>query len=327
MQISSSMVISLLLKIGALIGVVLVSIPATAQVMGGDRDYYNYRYDNAALAEGSQHFTVVFTYFDAFNGRSKNNSKMFSELLKKDVERVYRNIKVETCELPVVYDKAADMAKACIESLPQKPDLVISLGEGYCEFEFITYAVNRDSADIPDNDGNYRTDHTIEPGGPATRAFTAPVHRLFCLPHFRFENKNNILRFSLDPGRFVCNNTSYHLARDLNLENIPYAFLHVPNSDLACKNKWSKIRQSVFDIAKSLHYLLTNSQYAVARNTTGLDQAATFMPPYFTTYEQRRGFRHTEYSDGWCIKGLYDLIDDIDSKEARSLFFSRQRKL
>src|SRR5579885_813003 len=96
---------------------------------------------SAYAARGAQ-TTILLTGFEPFGGRARNNSYEIAKRLKADPGLLGQGIGVEICELPVVYDRAAAVAQACFEKLSQRPDFVVSMGEGGCDIRLETAATN-----------------------------------------------------------------------------------------------------------------------------------------------------------------------------------------
>ncbi len=176
---------------------------------------------------------VLITAFEPFAGRSINLS---SEVAAHIPTALAGKVEVSVCILPVVYDEAAREAQRCIRAFTQtrgKPDLVISLGEGGgCRIRLETLARNLDhTPSLADNAGEVRADHPILAGAPDSLKIPYPALALYCEAHRDFPNR---VRASNDAGAFVCNNTAFHLSRDLPRMNIPYGFIHVPSSADGC---------------------------------------------------------------------------------------------
>jgi pyroglutamyl-peptidase len=176
-------------------------------------------------------YKVMLTSFDPFGGSASNNSQPIVAQLVKMAATIGPNITIETCNLPVVYDLGAQTAMACYNKL--KPDAVISFGEAACSIRIETAATNLDNTPgAPDNAGNERTDSPILANGPERSGFNFPVEAMFCtLP----ANGANV-DVSRSPGNFVCNNVAYHMSQSLE-PNVPFTFIHVPNSQCANKQK------------------------------------------------------------------------------------------
>lgn len=177
-------------------------------------------------------YKVMLTSFDPFGGSKANNSQPIVAELAKMAATIGPNITIETCNLPVVYDLGAQTAMDCYNKL--KPDAVISFGEAACSIRIETAATNLDNTPgAPDNDGNERAGTPIIANGPERSGFNFPVEAMFCtLP-----SSGSNVDVSRSPGNFVCNNVAYHMSQNLESRNIPFTFIHVPNSQCSDNEK------------------------------------------------------------------------------------------
>ena len=172
----------------------------------------------------------MLTSFDPFGGSAENNTQAIAEQLRA-TGLLGDGVSVQVCNLPVVYDQASRRAHECMAE--GKPDLVVSFGEAGCELVIETAASNRDSASSPDNAGQFRHGTEIVPGGPSRTGFNFPVQAMYCA----LGQKTERAVVSSSPGSFVCNNTAYHLSEDLRAQEIPFTFIHVPNSRCSAESK------------------------------------------------------------------------------------------
>lgn len=185
---------------------------------------------------------ILVTAFQPFGGSKVNLSKSVALELKKKLPNV------EICELPVVYDQAADAAIACFEKLKTKPSLVLGLGEGSCALRLETSAENLDNTPkFPDNGGNVRTSTPIMAGGPEKVSFSLPTEAMYC--SLDKEDRAAITP-SKSAGNYVCNNTAYRLSRYFSERQIPYGFIHVPHSK--CDEKLRDPQKNAELISKML---------------------------------------------------------------------------
>jgi len=169
---------------------------------------------------------IIISGFDAFHGRTVNNSTVIAEKLVKRFEST--DIKVTFCPVRTIYYKASEELKDCIASSEIKPDYVISLGEAFCrDVKFETSSVNAMNDYGGDNDGVSYDGEKIRPDGSWFAPMTlklGPFRRM--LPR----SMKKYIKMSSSAGRFVCNNTAYIMASDID---IPYAFIHVPANHCA----------------------------------------------------------------------------------------------
>jgi pyroglutamyl-peptidase len=177
----------------------------------------------SAVAVGTLH--ILMTSFDPFGGSSLNNSQAIVESLTRQASSIGQNIIINTCNLPVVYDQSASTAMECVTRY--KPDVVISFGEADCVLRIETAATNLDKTpDLADNAGQLRNGSVIVPNGPNRTGFSFPVQAMYC----SLNSASPPVEVSVTADAFVCNNTAYHLSEDLKAQNIPFTFIHVPNS-------------------------------------------------------------------------------------------------
>ena len=169
---------------------------------------------------------VMLTAFEPFNGANENRSYDVARFMKQELEA--KGFEVIICLLPVVYDAGATAAESCFERQSPKPDLVLSMGEAGCAIQMETAGINRDSTPgFPDNSGNIRTGHAIIQDGPAKVGFKEFVSSMYCTADPSLRRHISV---SASPGGFVCNNVAYSFGSYLHERNIPYTFIHVPNS-------------------------------------------------------------------------------------------------
>ena len=182
-----------------------------------------------AAAPGSPKQTVLFTTFDPFGGSPTNNTQAIGALLRAHPDWIGPGTSVTICNLPVVYGEAPKQALDCIAR--EKPDLVVSLGEAGCSLQVESAANNSDDTPgFPDNAGVVREAQPIVPGGPARLGFAFPVEAMMCA--IDPDGLSGVIA-SISPGNFVCNNLAYSLAYQLGPKNLPFTFIHVPNSRCA----------------------------------------------------------------------------------------------
>lgn len=164
---------------------------------------------------------ILVTYFDPFDGKDMNNSEIMAK--KVNAEFNDPNIKLHLCRLKTVFDKAYLEIQDCISDLDTPPTMVVSLGEAGCYgVKIETRAINYDRSFGADNDGIERFGTPIYPGESQALGVTLPVDKAYC--ELSTDLKKGVF-ISNNAGSFVCNNTLYHLLRNLE---IPSTFIHVP---------------------------------------------------------------------------------------------------
>jgi pyrrolidone-carboxylate peptidase len=180
---------------------------------------------NSAIAR-----RVMITTFDPFGGSPANGSQQAAEALLANHQRE-NGIEYIVCNLPVVYDDAAARARRCYEEADPKPDMVISTGEGHCQIALETRGLNLDNTGfLADNAGQLRANRPIDVNTTPFEIFTLPIEDMFCVDDNTKIRAAGEVTPSISAGYFVCNNTSYHLNRYFRQREVPYGFIHVPNS-------------------------------------------------------------------------------------------------
>lgn len=175
--------------------------------------------------------TVLVTYFDPFAGAAVNQTQPIAAELEARASEWGDGVSVQVCHLPVVYDFASQVAQNCIAKV--RPDVVLSLGEGFCQLQIESAATNWDNSGVADNIGQVRRGQAILHGAPVRLGLRFPVQELYC---GLSGDEAGQVAVSTSPGAFVCNNLAYHLARELP-SDLPYTFIHVPNHDCSTSQK------------------------------------------------------------------------------------------
>lgn len=148
---------------------------------------------------------VLITAFTPFN-KSKNNYSL--EVFKK-IQGVEKTI------LDVCYDKCYN--DLCIKNDLNSYDLIIAMGEARMRNEIMleVTAKNISSCSIPDNNGVLKQNELIIEDVPSELNTLIDIDKL-----------NDVIKFSYDAGKFVCNNLYYHLLFNYPTKSI---FVHIPN--------------------------------------------------------------------------------------------------
>jgi pyroglutamyl-peptidase len=173
---------------------------------------------------------VLLSGFDPFGKLSVNNSWVIAQQVKTQLLASRSDVEVVTCLLPTSYNRAIPAFEKCLNELPTKPALVISLGAGPCNVKWETRAHNRDNDKGPDNDGVSRKRQVITPGGPADIGLRLNYASMWCA--LTAEEKK-LTWVSSSPENFVCNNTAFRFT-ERHPEQM-YGFIHVPN--VTCEKK------------------------------------------------------------------------------------------
>jgi pyroglutamyl-peptidase len=177
--------------------------------------------------------TVLVSYFDPFGRAPENNSRVVGRLLETRAKNLDLPYELKTCQLQTKFDVSFEELKDCVNSLPEKPVLVIALGETGCDIKVELMGRNLDRTKGPDNAGIERRNTPIVPGGNPAVGFTYPLPEMYCA--LTSDVRSGII-ISNSAGSFVCNNLAYQTAyfeKDLN-----FGFIHVPSH--TCRNVNSK---------------------------------------------------------------------------------------
>lgn len=169
---------------------------------------------------------VLISAFKPFN---KANNNYSYEVLKK-----INN--VDKALIDVVYDE-------CFVELTNKfnldsYDLIIALGEARSRMILTLEenAKNISSCSIPDNRGNFKKDEKILDNADVLYT-KVDINKV-----------KDLVEFSSDAGKFVCNNLYYHL---LNYNPYKTLFIHVPNC-LDDENKYIEYARQIEQIIEKL---------------------------------------------------------------------------
>lgn len=169
---------------------------------------------------------VLISAFKPFN---KANNNYSYEVLKK-----INN--VDKALIDVVYDE-------CFVELSNKfnldsYDLIIALGEARSRMILTLEenAKNISSCSIPDNVGNFKKDEKILDNDDVLYT-KVDINKV-----------KDLVEFSSDAGKFVCNNLYYHL---LNYNPYKTLFIHVPNC-LDDENKYIEYAKQIEQIIEKL---------------------------------------------------------------------------
>lgn len=169
---------------------------------------------------------VLISAFKPFN---KANNNYSYEVLKK-----INN--VDKALIDVVYDE-------CFVELTNKfnldsYDLIIALGEARSRMILTLEenAKNISSCSIPDNRGNFKKDERILDNDDVLYT-KVDINKV-----------KDLVEFSSDAGKFVCNNLYYHL---LNYNPYKTLFIHVPNC-LDDENKYIEYAKQIEQIIEKL---------------------------------------------------------------------------
>lgn len=167
---------------------------------------------------------VLVTTFVPYDGAATNGSLEVATALRTLAPRA-PDLRFEFCApLPVKFGTAPDRARACLDGLRSRPDLIVALGEGFCNLSLETFAHNLRQGG-PDHAGVTLRSTPILPDGPARIAASLSFVDMYC---GLTETSRARVEPSVWPGFFVCNDVAYGLGRRARELNIPFGFVHVP---------------------------------------------------------------------------------------------------
>lgn len=190
--------------------------------------------------------TVLVGYFDPFGKAPANNSETVAKLIVQKAEALGLPFEIKLCEVQTKFDVSFEELKDCVGRLPEKPVMVIGLGETGCDLKIEIMGRNLDRTKGPDNAGVERRNTPIVEGAPAAVGFNYPLDEMYCALSL-LDRKEVIV--SNNAGSFVCNNLAFQTAwRETDLN---FGFIHVPSH--FCKN----ILQKNEKVAMSLLAMIT----------------------------------------------------------------------
>ncbi len=173
--------------------------------------------------------TVLVGYFDPFGKAPENNSRTVGKMLEARIKKMDLFFDIKTCEVQTKFDVSFEELKDCVNSLPERPVMVIALGETGCDLKVELMARNLDRTKGPDNAGIERRNTPIIPGGRPAIGLTYPLPEMYCALTPEVRSK---LIVSNSAGTFVCNNLAYQTA--YNEVDLNFGFIHVPSHN--CRN-------------------------------------------------------------------------------------------
>lgn len=169
--------------------------------------------------------SLLISGFDAFNGASGNNSQVTAKNIVNTLKSEFPDKEIVFCQLRTVYHKATETLIDCANSMNQKPDLIISLGEAFCnKAKLETRAYNWLSGSA-DNDGIQYNGTQNDDSFPKFVSQTIDWRDAYCALDDR--DKNDLL-LSNDAGSFVCNETLFNMNAKYSEFNM--GFIHVPQA-------------------------------------------------------------------------------------------------
>ncbi len=172
---------------------------------------------------------VLLSYFDAFNGAAFNNSERIAHALALKLNHESSPFEVRLCALNTVFDKAYAQTEDCLKALPERPVMVIALGESTCQVKVENMMRNNDKTNGPDNAGEERNNSVIVSGAPNVLGMRYPMPQMYCALS---SSERKEIDVSNNAGSFVCNNTAFQMS--YHYPEVQYGFIHVPANN--CSN-------------------------------------------------------------------------------------------
>lgn len=171
---------------------------------------------------------VLVTAFLPFNNSINN----YSQEVIKFIENVDKEI------LDVVYDKSYQTLEDKYNL--NEYDLIIAMGEARMRdvLTLETQAINISSCSLKDNAGNLKQNETIIIDSES-----------IIKTEVNIEKVKDLITFSNDAGKFVCNNIYYHLLSNYKSKSI---FIHIPH----CNDNTEKYIEHAATIQKIINKLI-----------------------------------------------------------------------
>lgn len=158
---------------------------------------------------------VLVTAFLPFNNSINN----YSQEVIKYIENVDKEI------LDVVYDKSYQTLEGKYNL--NEYDLIIAMGEARMRevLTLETQAINISSCSLKDNAGILKQNEEIIPNNNEILKTNVDIEKV-----------KDLIEFSNDAGKFVCNNIYYHLLSNYPSKSL---FIHIPN----CNDNITKYKE------------------------------------------------------------------------------------
>lgn len=154
---------------------------------------------------------ILLTYFEPFDGRSTNVSRLVVENVKKEIEHL------DLLSIPVSWEKSF----STIETVINNYDYIILCGEAKSRNETMMeyIAINLMNASIPDNDGIIKENQKISD----VEAYVTNIDI------FEISKKTNV-KVSLSAGSYLCNYLYYKTLKYIenNMLKTKCVFVHFP---------------------------------------------------------------------------------------------------
>lgn len=172
---------------------------------------------------------VLLSYFDPFGGARVNNSETVARALLEKAQQETLPFELKLCKVQTKFDVSHEELKDCLNGLPERPLLVLGLGETGCNLKLELMARNLDKTRAPDNAGVERRNTPIVPGAPRAIGLTYPVAQMYCALE---PKEQKLVVISSNAGSFVCNNLAFQTSWFET--DLFHGFIHVPMH--TCRN-------------------------------------------------------------------------------------------
>lgn len=252
---------------------------------------------------------VLISYFDAFSGSLFNNSEKVARVLEQKLNSPESPFTVKLCGLNTVFDKAYAQSDECLKALPERPLMMLALGEFGCdELKVETMMRNMDSNTIADNDGLRRSGTEIIHGAQKFLGLRYPLPQMYCALS---RGERSSLNLSNNAGSFVCNNTAYQMS--LFHPEIQYGFIHVPASNCSELNQKNEKIIPMLEkmIKKGASYLLATESDEGLPHSSNEERLAT-------SKDELKVLRRAYEDKDDCLREYLKRAKGFDEK--RSLF-------
>ncbi|MEO5713287.1 MAG: pyroglutamyl-peptidase I [Luteolibacter sp.] len=163
---------------------------------------------------------ILVTAFGPFDGRLENASS----LALRGLMEIFPQLRTRI--LPVDSVVAPARLRQALKTI--RPDALVMLGEaaGSREIRLETTAWNELDFRIPDIAGRQPSLRPVVATAPASLSSTLPLEAI----HQKLTKLGHGVRFSDDPGRYLCNQVFFTARHFLDIGNIPCpaGFIHLP---------------------------------------------------------------------------------------------------
>lgn len=170
---------------------------------------------------------VLVTSFTPFNKSINNYSKEVLNYIA-DVDKITVDVVYDKCYLDIINVYNLD-----------EYDLIIAMGEARMRnvLTLEIEAKNISSCSLTDNSGVLKQNQIIDENLPSSLKTLVAVDKV-----------KDLVEFSYDAGKFVCNNLYFHLLKNYPEKSL---FIHIPNCNDS-KEEYIKYAKSVNNIIKAL---------------------------------------------------------------------------